>query len=190
MSASSIACGASITAVHAARRPASSAARKAASVVPTRGTFTPSSKRSNLRLSASAAAAPEATGTDKSEEDSNSSTAASQPGEKLEQYSVVMKFGGSSVADAERMREVATIVLTFQEEMPIVVLSAMGKTTNNLLAAGEQALKCDDASEAGVGVVVGSKMQLSLFSHRVLSLCSPYAVHKNSADSRYVAVVQ
>ena len=41
-------------------------------------------------------------------------------------YSVVMKFGGSSVADAARMREVANIVLAFQEEMPIVVLSAMG----------------------------------------------------------------
>ena len=61
--------------------------------------------------------------------------------------SVVMKFGGSSVADAERMREVASIVLTFQEEMPVLVLSAMGKTTNNLLAAGEQAMQCDDADE-------------------------------------------
>lgn len=75
------------------------------------------------------------------------SAAPSQPGETLEQYSVVMKFGGSSVADAERMREVAAIVLTFQEEMPVVVLSAMGKTTNYLLAAGEQALKCDNGEE-------------------------------------------
>ena len=72
---------------------------------------------------------------------------AGQPGEALDAYSVVMKFGGSSVADAERMREVASIVLTFQEEMPVLVLSAMGKTTNNLLAAGEQAMQCDDADE-------------------------------------------
>ena len=38
-------------------------------------------------------------------------------------------------------------MLTFQEEMPVLVLSAMGKTTNNLLAAGEQAMQCDDADE-------------------------------------------
>ena len=45
----------------------------------------------------------------------------------------MMKFGGSSVATAERMREVADLVLTFPEESPVIVLSAMGKTTNNLL---------------------------------------------------------
>ena len=50
------------------------------------------------------------------------------------------KFGGSSVRDAERMREVATIVCSFPEHLPCVVLSAMGKTTNNLLAAGEEAM--------------------------------------------------
>ena len=64
-------------------------------------------------------------------------------GQGLTQHSVVMKFGGSSVADAARMREVATIVMSFPEEMPVLVLSAMGKTTNNLLAAGEKALECD-----------------------------------------------
>jgi len=52
----------------------------------------------------------------------------------------VMKFGGSSVRDAERMREVAEIVCSFPDQAPALVLSAMGKTTNNLLAAGEAAL--------------------------------------------------
>ena len=89
---------------------------------------------------AAAAAAPSAP-------DDAPAAKAVQPGEALDAYSVVMKFGGSSVADAERMREVASIVLTFQEEMPVLVLSAMGKTTNNLLAAGEQAMQCDDADE-------------------------------------------
>jgi aspartate kinase len=50
-----------------------------------------------------------------------------------DQLSVVMKFGGSSVASAARMAEVAGLILTFPEERPVVVLSAMGKTTNNLL---------------------------------------------------------
>ncbi|KAG6556597.1 hypothetical protein Mapa_001538 [Marchantia paleacea] len=54
----------------------------------------------------------------------------------------VMKFGGSSVASAERMREVANVILSFPEERPIIVLSAMGKTTNNLLKAGESAVNC------------------------------------------------
>lgn len=48
-------------------------------------------------------------------------------------FTCVMKFGGSSVASADRMKEVATLILSFPEERPIVVLSAMGKTTNKLL---------------------------------------------------------
>ncbi|XP_051116493.1 aspartokinase 2, chloroplastic-like [Andrographis paniculata] len=54
----------------------------------------------------------------------------------------VMKFGGSSVASAERMIEVAHLILSFPEERPVIVLSAMGKTTNKLLRAGEKALSC------------------------------------------------
>ncbi|GMI76858.1 hypothetical protein like AT5G14060 [Hibiscus trionum] len=54
----------------------------------------------------------------------------------------VMKFGGSSVASAERMREVAHLILSFTNENPVIVLSAMGKTTNKLLLAGEKAVSC------------------------------------------------
>ena len=62
------------------------------------------------------------------------SEAARENGEGNEkQLSIVMKFGGSSVASAERMREVADLILSFPDERPVVVLSAMGKTTNNLL---------------------------------------------------------
>ncbi|XP_060669659.1 aspartokinase 2, chloroplastic-like [Ziziphus jujuba] len=56
--------------------------------------------------------------------------------------SCVMKFGGSSVASAERMREVADLILSFPKERPVIVLSAMGKTTNKLLQAGEKAASC------------------------------------------------
>jgi aspartate kinase len=48
-------------------------------------------------------------------------------------FTTVMKFGGSSVASAHRMREVAQLILSFPDERPVIVLSAMGKTTNNLL---------------------------------------------------------
>ncbi|KAL3689146.1 hypothetical protein R1sor_015455 [Riccia sorocarpa] len=57
-------------------------------------------------------------------------------------FTTVMKFGGSSVASAERMQEVANVILSFPLERPIIVLSAMGKTTNNLLKAGEAAVSC------------------------------------------------
>ncbi|XP_057542169.1 aspartokinase 2, chloroplastic isoform X1 [Amaranthus tricolor] len=61
---------------------------------------------------------------------------------EVQKFTVVMKFGGSSVASAERMKEVASLILSFPEENPLVVLSAMGKTTNNLLNAGEKAVSC------------------------------------------------
>ncbi|GFY99922.1 aspartate kinase 1 [Actinidia rufa] len=81
--------------------------------------------------------------------------------EGVEELTCVMKFGGSSVASAERMREVADLILSFPEERPIIVLSAMGKTTNKLLtvstirslarirdtyrSAGEKVLSCGDS---------------------------------------------
>ncbi|KAG8459880.1 hypothetical protein KFE25_010929 [Diacronema lutheri] len=56
---------------------------------------------------------------------------------------VIMKFGGSSVRDAERIREVCSLVASRMAELkvtPHLVCSAMGKTTNNLIAAGNLAL--------------------------------------------------
>jgi aspartate kinase len=40
------------------------------------------------------------------------------------------------------MREIADLILSFPEERPVIVLSAMGKTTNKLLQAGEKAVSC------------------------------------------------
>ena len=54
---------------------------------------------------------------------------------------IVMKFGGSSVADASRLRHVADIVKTQLDKKPALVLSAMGDTTDHLLEAGDTALK-------------------------------------------------
>ncbi len=53
---------------------------------------------------------------------------------------IVMKFGGSSVADAERIRHVAGIVQQALPRKPVLVLSAMGDTTDHLLDAAEAAL--------------------------------------------------
>jgi len=54
---------------------------------------------------------------------------------------VVMKFGGSSVANAERIRSVIDIVKTQLDKKPVLVLSAMGDTTDFLLEAGKGAFQ-------------------------------------------------
>jgi aspartate kinase len=51
-----------------------------------------------------------------------------------------MKFGGTSVANAERIRQLTDICRSFLEEKPVLVASAMGSTTDNLLTAAENAL--------------------------------------------------
>ncbi|MBR0155746.1 MAG: aspartate kinase [Treponema sp.] len=53
---------------------------------------------------------------------------------------IVMKFGGSSVADADRIRHVASIIKAYKEDKPVVVLSAMGDTTDHLLEAADIAV--------------------------------------------------
>lgn len=51
-----------------------------------------------------------------------------------------MKFGGSSVANAERIKHVASIIQAYKEERPLVILSAMGDTTDHLLEAADMAV--------------------------------------------------
>jgi aspartate kinase len=56
---------------------------------------------------------------------------------------VAMKFGGSSLADKDRIDHVANLIkdqIAAGYRPRAVVCSAMGKTTNALLAAGEFAL--------------------------------------------------
>ena len=54
---------------------------------------------------------------------------------------IVMKFGGSSVADSKRIEHVASIIQAYSSKVPVVVLSAMGDTTDYLLAAAEEAVR-------------------------------------------------
>lgn len=56
---------------------------------------------------------------------------------------IVMKFGGSSVADAESIERVAGIVRGLLDRRPVVVVSAMAKTTNRLLEAADAAAAGD-----------------------------------------------
>jgi aspartate kinase len=58
---------------------------------------------------------------------------------------IVMKFGGSSVESAEAIERVCGIVRALAAKRPVVVVSAMGKTTNRLLEATQLAVAGDRA---------------------------------------------
>ena len=53
---------------------------------------------------------------------------------------IVMKFGGTSVESAAAIARVAAIVKAREARRPVVVVSAMGKTTNKLLAIANAAI--------------------------------------------------
>src|SRR5262249_34985664 len=53
---------------------------------------------------------------------------------------IVMKFGGTSVESASAIERVAGIVKAREKQRPVVVVSAMGKTTNKLLAIASAAV--------------------------------------------------
>ena len=54
---------------------------------------------------------------------------------------IVMKFGGTSVESAAAIERVAGIVKAREAQRPVVVVSAMGKTTNKLLAIAAAAIE-------------------------------------------------
>ena len=63
---------------------------------------------------------------------------------------IVMKFGGSSIADAASMRQVARLIADRIDAGPLVVLSAMGKTTDALFDAAR--LAEDDQLDAALDI--------------------------------------
>jgi aspartate kinase len=54
---------------------------------------------------------------------------------------IVLKFGGTSVGDADAIKRTAGIVRSRLDRKPIVVVSALAGVTNALLAIGEQSAK-------------------------------------------------
>src|SRR4029079_14447455 len=58
---------------------------------------------------------------------------------------IVMKVCGTSVESATAIQRVAGIVKTREAKRPVVVVSAMGKTTNKLLAIAHAAIEGERA---------------------------------------------
>ena len=79
---------------------------------------------------------------------------------------IVMKFGGSSVENIEKMRLIAQrIVLKKSEGFDIVVVvSAMGKTTNQLLELANQASTNPSKREIDLLISTGEQVSISLLS--------------------------
>ena len=56
---------------------------------------------------------------------------------------IVMKFGGTSVESAEAIERAAKIVASRRKRLPLVVVSAMAKVTDNLVTMGHNAASCN-----------------------------------------------
>jgi aspartokinase/homoserine dehydrogenase 1 len=67
-----------------------------------------------------------------------SSAAQLQPDSPVSR-TIVHKFGGTSVADAERLRHVASLLLARDEDEQVTVVSAMKGVTDALIALCELA---------------------------------------------------
>src|SRR5215831_10205626 len=63
---------------------------------------------------------------------------------------IVMKFGGTSVEDAPSVERVAGIIRKRLALRPVVVVSAMGKTTRALLDAAESSAAGDSAKARSI----------------------------------------
>ena len=78
----------------------------------------------------------------------------------------VVKFGGSSVADIEKMRHIAENLKMRKDkgEDLVVVVSAMGKTTNQLLAIANEAVKNPSKREVDMMISTGEQVSIALLS--------------------------
>src|SRR5688572_29215029 len=78
---------------------------------------------------------------------------------------VVQKFGGSSVADAEKIRNVARRVT---ESAPgnqmVVVVSAMGKTTDGLVSLAHRLAPAPDPRELDMLLATGEQVTIALLA--------------------------
>ena len=86
--------------------------------------------------------------------------------ENISPRSIVMKFGGTSVGDVERIQRVAGIVAQYREENPddgiVVVVSAMAGDTNRLTAMARICSTDPDPRELDVLLATGEQVSIAL----------------------------
>ncbi len=88
---------------------------------------------------------------------------------------VVQKYGGSSVADLEKIRGVARRIAKTRAAglAPVVVVSAMGNTTNELLALAREVTSKPDRRELDMLISVGERIAMSLVAMALRELDVP-----------------
>lgn len=79
---------------------------------------------------------------------------------------LVMKFGGASVARVEQFSQIADLVISRQSEYSriVVVVSAMGETTNQLITLAKQVHPHPPQREYDMLVSVGERISTSLLA--------------------------
>lgn len=77
---------------------------------------------------------------------------------------IVQKYGGTSVADPERMRNVARHIAATREKGDdvVVVVSAMGKATDNLVELAHQVSSFPQGREMDMLLTTGERISMSL----------------------------
>ncbi|WP_213586006.1 aspartate kinase [Paenibacillus sp. J2TS4] len=86
---------------------------------------------------------------------------------------IVMKFGGSSVGDAERMKRVAARIVERKKagNQCVVVVSAMGDTTDDLIDLSKQIVSGDPpAREMDMLLSTGEQVSMSLLAMAIREL--------------------
>ena len=85
---------------------------------------------------------------------------------------VVQKYGGSSVADASKMKRVAERVMATRQQGHdvVVVMSAMGDTTDELLALAKQVSPNPDRRELDMLLTAGERIAMALLSMAIREL--------------------
>ena len=88
---------------------------------------------------------------------------------------IVQKFGGTSVKDAERIRNVADIVTSTYKEGNdvVVVVSAQGDTTDDLIAKGEEINPKASKREMDMLLSAGEQISASLLAMAIEKLGYP-----------------
>ena len=79
---------------------------------------------------------------------------------------VVQKYGGSSVADTEKIKRVAMKIKdrTVKGDKVVVVVSAMGKTTDNLIKLAGEVSSVPDPREMDMLLTTGEQISVALLS--------------------------
>jgi len=76
----------------------------------------------------------------------------------------VLKFGGSSVKNIGRIEHVADIIAGYKPHPVVVVVSAMGDTTDHLLSLAKQCTKNPDQRELDLLLSTGEQVSIVLLS--------------------------